>query len=121
MPASRRLDAHLIAADMDHGAVARHERSRRRDIDRAVGAADLIEHQLAVVIELDGEPVPSLLTLAEMGAAEFVIHPGNAAATLSVDTAGDVEARHRVVMRRVTDALRFDADAVLAVNRRRFA
>ena len=121
MPTARRYNLHLFAADVNDGAIAGDQRAGRNGVRRAVVAADLIQHQLAVVVELNREPVPSLLVLPQFRAPELVIHPGDSAAPLPVHAAGDIEPCHRVVVRGVADAFRFHADAVLAVNCRRLA
>src|SRR2546430_11759446 len=121
MPSTEGLDAHLITPNVNDRAVARDERSGRSRIRFSIALTDLVEHQFRVVVELNREPIPPLLILAKSRAAELVVHPGRAAAFLSIHSSADLEPRHRVVVRCVSDSFAFYADAVLAVNRRRLA
>jgi hypothetical protein len=41
----------------------------------SVGAAELVEHEVGSIVELDREPVPADLPRLEKARAEFVIHP----------------------------------------------
>src|SRR5258706_527420 len=111
----------LSAAEVDDVALAADQRAGRGGVGRAVLAADLVEHQLGVVVELDGKPVPALLAFAQGGAAELVVHPGLAVAVCSVHAATEFQARHRVVVSGVPGPFRLDAHAVLSVDRRRLA
>src|SRR5204863_466316 len=77
--------ADVVAAQMDDLSLGGDQRSGRRRVRRPILAPDLVEHQLRVVVELDREPVPTLLVLAQRGAAELVVHPRQSAAVPAVD------------------------------------
>src|SRR5258706_9904722 len=121
MPPAYRCDQHLFTAKVDDIAFAGDEGAGRGSVRRSVLASHLIEHQLGVVLELDGKPVPTLLTLAKLRAAELMIHPGDAVTGCAVHATGDFESRHRVVVRCVSNTFGLHADAVLSVHSRRFS
>src|SRR5258708_16911655 len=105
MPRAEGRDHHLIAAQVDDVALAADERAGRWSVGRPVLAADLVEHQLRVIVELDGEPVPTLLAFAKLGTAELVIHPCQTVAARAVHSAADFQTRPPVVIRRLSHSL----------------
>src|SRR5206468_11846919 len=52
--------------------------SSRERIDRAIFPSDLKEHELRVIIQLYGKPIPSNLICLQLMSEEFVVHPGEA-------------------------------------------
>src|SRR5258707_6847662 len=96
MPGAELSDLHLVLAEVNHTTITGNERARRGDVRRAVDAANLVEHQLSVVVELNGEPIPTLLAFSKLGAAEFVVHPGLAGGMAAVDPACGLDPGHRV-------------------------
>src|SRR5215831_16946103 len=100
-----------------------HEGSGRKRICRALRAAELIEHQLGIVFQLNAEPVPTQLIRAERMSKEFMIHPGAAVdldtLTVSADRALGFQAREGNVVRGVSCTGRFLAHAILSMNDRR--
>src|SRR5260370_25121404 len=100
-----------------------HERSRGIRIDRPVLAANVEQHQFAVVLELDAHPVPSHLIGLELVREKFMVHPRRAChlklSAAQLDFALSIQPRERNVMRRVSRPFGFLADAVLSVRDRR--
>src|SRR5258706_848612 len=71
VPRAYGRDLHLVVTEVDDAAVAGDERAGGGHVGCAVAAAEQVEHQFRVVVELEGEPVPSLLVLPLLRPVEF--------------------------------------------------
>src|SRR6266436_284104 len=115
-----RFQCEFVSAQMCGVAMRIHERSRRIGIDRTVFAANVEQHQFAVVLELDAHPVPSHLIGLELVREKFMVHPRRAyhlkLSAAQLDFALSIQPRERNVMRRVSRPFGFLADAVLSVR-----
>src|SRR5436305_9055899 len=77
-PAAGGGEADGAPGERPAGAVAEDERPLARRVGAAAAPAQAIEHQLAAVVELEGEPVPAHLVGAERARAPLAVHPGQA-------------------------------------------
>src|SRR5258708_40235400 len=97
-----------------------HERARRIGIDRTVFAANVEQHQFAVVLELDAHPVPSHLIGLEVVREKFMVHPSRAShfeiLASKLDFSPWIHSCQRYVARRATRPFGFLADAVRPMN-----
>src|SRR5216684_7313610 len=100
---ARRLQCEFVSAQMLGLPMCIHERSRRIWIDRTVLAANVEQHQFAVVMELDAHPVPAHLVGFELVREKFMVHPGRACnwklTAAQLDFALGIQPRERSVMR----------------------
>src|SRR6266567_2548161 len=97
---------------------------RRVGINRTILAANVKQHQLGAVLELQAEPVPTRLTRLELGREEFMVHPTRALyfkfLVAQFDDPRGCQSRQRNIMRCAAPSLRLLTDTVLTVNDRRF-
>src|SRR3712207_6023194 len=116
------LDLEVLAREVRPDAFGRDERAARILRGPPVPVAYVVDHQLRVVFELDGEPVPALLVLGRLPRAELPVHPRGALEALRApvprDAARRVHARVGEVARGLAPVLEADADALVAVKRR---
>src|SRR5215469_3148049 len=91
-------------------------------VERTVFAPKLIKHEFRIVFELDAHPVPADLRASQLVRKEFMIHPTGSADgkgfSVERDCAAGVQARERKVMRSMSSAGGFLADAIFAVDNR---
>ena len=102
-----------------------HQRAARARIACAIGAPQLVEHQLAAIGQLQRQPVPALLLALQEAGAELVIHPAVARHFKPLAVHGDGaargHARERVVVGRVAGLRPLLTDAVQSVDDRTLA
>src|SRR6266436_5935882 len=74
-----RLQREVSRAQMRRLSICIHVRAGRVRINGAVLAANVKEHHLRVVLELEAQPVPAGLAGFELMREEFMVHPTYAA------------------------------------------
>src|SRR5437763_634827 len=95
-------------------AVSVDQRSRRIRIDRTALGAELEQHQVPSIVELNAEPVPTHLRRLQLMRKPFVIHPcGSAdgvARSFDHDISAPVESGEGHVVRSLSRARRLLTD-----------
>src|SRR5712664_510685 len=119
-----RLQREVSCAQMRGLATGIHVRPGGVRINRTIFAADVKEHHLAVVFELNTQPIPAGLVGIKLMGEEFMIHPTGAAyfkfLVTEVDYTGGRQSRKRNIVRCTAGPLRFLADAIFTVDDWRF-
>src|SRR5690606_36909289 len=89
-------------------------------MERSIASAQAEEHELAAIVELDGEPIPADLIGIEKAGSKLVVHPARAAdvhgPAAPRERAARLEARERIGVRRVSLLAPFLAMAAVAVE-----
>src|SRR5690348_2101160 len=85
-------------------------------VDRAIEMAQVEEHELGVILQLDTEPVPARLKRFQLVSEPLVIHPRGAGHGGAVERSFNGQERKRNVVRRLAQALGLLADAILAID-----
>src|SRR5712692_3744645 len=104
-PRADGLEPYLVEAQGPRAAGGVHDRSRAEAIRVAILPAQPVEHEVATIVELQGDPVPARELGAQRARAPFAVHPGQAGHLEALPARGDDaaggHARQRVVIGRI--------------------
>src|ERR1017187_4696644 len=120
-PVVERLELEIRVFEVRGAPIGSDVGARRIGVGRAVGVAQLEQHQFRAGIQLGAEPIPALLSGFQLVGEPFVVHPGRSRDLDAVQGAGYIEAREGDVVRCLARDGGLLADAVLSVNHRRRA
>src|SRR5216684_1598558 len=117
---SERLQRKITRAQMRRPALRVHVSPGRVGINRTVRTANVKEHELGVIGELEAQPIPARLIGLKLVSKELVVHPAGAAhfeaLAAQFDRAEGRKARKRNVVRRAARTVRLLADTIFTVN-----
>src|SRR5882724_10319870 len=117
------LEAHAVALEHPRAAARVHHHAGAEGIGGAVPPAEAVVHQLAPVLELEGEPVPARQVPAHRGRAPLAVHPREPLHLESLaaepDGAARGHARERVVVGGIAGLRPLACEPALALEHRR--
>src|SRR6266567_326809 len=120
---TERLQRKITEAQVRRPALRVHVSPAGVGINGTVCTANVKEHELGVIGELEAQPIPARLIGLKLVSKELVVHPAGAAhfeaLAAQLDRARGCKARKRNVVRRAARTVRLLADAIFTVNDRR--